>query len=135
MSTQRLVAGVIERELLAEGLPLRTFGDLGAGPFMIAKTAERSVRGCTNDMALLCEHEIVRVGSLAGMEISSLNHHLRRNIQLYCDPATGKFLTVDSALDANATGTAHPCPAQGFDHATQLHQASALHSCLLREGA
>lgn len=79
-STRDLVTGLIERELLAEELPLRTFGDLEAGLLQIAKTADRSVLGCMNDMAFLCEHEIVRVGSLTRTDVRSLNRHLHRNI-------------------------------------------------------
>lgn len=79
-SMQRLVVGLIERELLSEGLPLRTFGDLETEQLRIAKTADRSVLGCMNDMAHLCEHEIDRVGSLARTDIRSLNRSLRRNI-------------------------------------------------------
>ena len=44
-STHDLVAWLIERELLAEGLPVRTFGDLGTEELSIAKTADRSVLG------------------------------------------------------------------------------------------
>jgi len=79
-STHDLVAGLIERELLAEGLPVRTFGDLGTEELSIAKTADRSVLGCMNDMAYLCEDAVARAGSLASTDVPSLNRHLRRNI-------------------------------------------------------
>jgi hypothetical protein len=79
-STHDLVAWLIERELLAEGLPVRTFGDLGTEELSIAKTADRSVLGCMNDMAYLCEDAVARAGSLASTDVPSLNRHLRRNI-------------------------------------------------------
>jgi hypothetical protein len=78
--TRDLVAGLIERELFAEGLPVHTFGDLGTEELSIAKTADRSVLGCMNDMAYVCEDAFDRAGSLASMEVPSLNRHLRRNI-------------------------------------------------------
>lgn len=79
-STHDLVAGLIERELLAEGLPVRTFGDLGTEELSIAKTADRSVLGCMNDMAYLCEDAVARAISLANTDVPSLNRLLRRNI-------------------------------------------------------
>ena len=79
-STHDLVAGLIMRELVAEGLPVRTFGDLGTEELSIAKTADRSVLGCMNDMAYLCEDAVARAGSLASTDVPSLNRHLRRNI-------------------------------------------------------
>jgi hypothetical protein len=45
-----------------------------------AKTADRSVLGCMNDMAFLCERAIDRSGGLAGTHIGDLNRALRRNI-------------------------------------------------------
>ncbi len=77
-STHDLVTGLIERELLAEGL--LAFGDFGTEELSIAKTADRSVLGCMNDMAYLCEDAVARARSLASTDIPSLNRHLRRNI-------------------------------------------------------
>jgi len=79
-STHDRVARLIEQELFAEGLPVRTFGDLGTEELSIAKTADRSVLGCMNDMAYLCEDAVARAGSLASTDVPSLNRHLRRNI-------------------------------------------------------
>ncbi len=42
-SPHRLVTGLIARELLSEGLPPATFGDLDAEPLRLAKTADRRV--------------------------------------------------------------------------------------------
>ncbi len=79
-SPHDLVAGLIERELLAEGLPVQTFGDLAAEELSTAKTADRSVLGCMNDMAYLCDDAVARAGSLASAAVRSLNRRLRRNI-------------------------------------------------------
>ena len=79
-STHDLVAGLIERELLAEELPIHVLGDLEAEELSIAKTVDRSVLGCMNDMAYLCEDAVARTGSPASADVSSLNRHLRRNI-------------------------------------------------------
>ena len=54
-ATHRLVAGLAGRELRREGLPPATFGSLRSQELILAKTADRSVLGCMNDMAFLCE--------------------------------------------------------------------------------
>jgi hypothetical protein len=79
-STHALVTGLIERQLVAEALPLETFGDLQSEPLLIAKTADRRVLGCMNDMAFLCEVAVADAGGLARVNIPSLNHRLHRNI-------------------------------------------------------
>ncbi len=79
-STHDLVAGLIERELFVEGLPVRGFGDLGTEELSIAKTADRGMLGCMNDMAYLCEDAVAQAGSLASTDVPSLNRHVRRNI-------------------------------------------------------
>lgn len=48
---------------------------------ILAKTANRSVLGCMNDMAILCEVAITRSGGLAGTNVADLNQALRRNIR------------------------------------------------------
>jgi hypothetical protein len=78
--TGRLVAELIERELLREQLPADTFGALEPGQVVLAKTADRSVLGCMNDMAFLCETVIGRSGGIARTDIAELNQALRRNI-------------------------------------------------------
>ena len=47
----RLVTGLIGRELLREQLPADTFGSPDPAAVILAKTADRSVLGCMNDMA------------------------------------------------------------------------------------
>jgi hypothetical protein len=79
-ATKNLVVALIERELLAESLPADVFADLWADELLIAKTADRSVLGCMNDMAFLCDVAVADAGSLALMDVASLNHRLHRNI-------------------------------------------------------
>jgi hypothetical protein len=100
-ATRPLVTQLIERELLSEGLPLSTFGQLEDEPLGIAKTADRRVLGCMNDMAFLCEHAIDQVGSLAMIDLQSLNRHLHRNI----NSSRGYKRPVDSLIE-RTTGPA-----------------------------
>ena len=79
-ATCQLITGLIARELRREDLPPATFGDLEQQEVLLAKTADRSVLGCMNDMAFLCEHAIGRSGGLARTDLAALNQSLRRNI-------------------------------------------------------
>ena len=79
-ATARLVTHLIGRELASEGLPPDTFADLEPGNVTLAKTADRSVLGCMNDMAFHCEVIIADSGGLARTDIAELNQALRRNI-------------------------------------------------------
>jgi hypothetical protein len=79
-ATDRLVTRLIRRELLSEGLPPGTFADLEPEKVILARTADRSVLGCMNDMALHCEVVIADSGGLAHTEMAQLNQSLRRNI-------------------------------------------------------
>ena len=88
-ATRQLVTGLIGRELRREELPAGTFGDLGQQEVLLAKTADRSVLGCMNDMAFRCEHAIASAGGLARTDLPDLNRSLRRNINSargYCPP-------------------------------------------------
>ena len=76
----RLVTDLISRELLREQLPADTFGRSGPADVILAKTADRSVLGCMNDMAFMCETVTTRSGGLASTDIADLNQALRRNI-------------------------------------------------------
>ena len=76
----RLVTGLISRELLREELPADTFGSPDPAAVSLAKTADRSVLGCMNDMAFMCETVTTRSGGLAITDIAGLNQTLRRNI-------------------------------------------------------
>jgi hypothetical protein len=79
-ATRQLIAGLIGRELRREELPTGTFGDLEGQDVLLAKTADRSVLGCMNDMAYMCEHAIAGAGGLARTDLAELNRSLRRNI-------------------------------------------------------
>ena len=71
---------LVSRELLREQLPADTFGCPGPADVSLAKTADRSVLGCMNDMAFMCETVTTRSGGLASTDIADLNQALRRNI-------------------------------------------------------
>jgi hypothetical protein len=75
----RMVTELGERELRRESLPA-TFGNLRSQELILAKAADRSVLGCMNDMAFLCEVAISDAGGLAHFELGELNHALHRNI-------------------------------------------------------
>ena len=45
----------------------------------MARTADRSVLGCMNDMAMLCEQAIATSGGLRRADLADLNRALRRN--------------------------------------------------------
>lgn len=79
-ATHRLVTELAERELRREGLPPATFGNLRSQELILAKTADRSVLGCMNDMAFLCEVAISDAGGLAHFDLGELNYALHRNI-------------------------------------------------------
>ena len=79
-STRELVSALVERELREEQLPPETFGDMRSEELVIAKTADRSVLGCMNDMAFLAEVAVGQSGGLASLDDRALNRRLRRNI-------------------------------------------------------
>ena len=79
-ATRQLITGLISRELRREDLSLATFGILDEQELLLAKTADRSVLGCMNDMAFLCQHAIAGSGGLARTDLADLNRSLRRNI-------------------------------------------------------
>lgn len=78
--THGLVTGLIERELRREGLAAATFGNLRSQELVLARTADRSVLGCMNDMAFLCQVAISDSGGLAHTDLGELNQALHRNI-------------------------------------------------------
>jgi hypothetical protein len=79
-ATRQLIARLIGRELRCEELPAATFGDLEQQEVLLARTADRSVLGCMNDMAFMCEYAIADAGGLARTDLAALNRSLRRNI-------------------------------------------------------
>jgi hypothetical protein len=78
--THRLVTGLIARELAREGLPPATFGLPDRQELIVAKITDRSILGCMNDMAVLCEHAIGTSSGLRQAGLADLNRALRRNI-------------------------------------------------------
>jgi hypothetical protein len=70
------------RELLREQLPADTFGNPDPAGVSLAKPADRSVLGCMNDMAFMCETVTTRSGGLAITDIADLNQAVRRNINI-----------------------------------------------------
>jgi hypothetical protein len=78
--TFNLVTRLIGRELGAENLPATTFGVLGSQELIVARTADRSVLGCMNDMALLCGYAVMDSGGLQNVDSVELNRSLHRNI-------------------------------------------------------
>lgn len=79
-ATHALVTGLIERELRREGLQPSTFGNLRSQELILARTVDRSVLGCMNDMALHCEAAIRDAGGLRRCDLGELNKALHRNI-------------------------------------------------------
>jgi hypothetical protein len=51
-----------------------------ADPAILAKTADRNVLGCMNDMAFMHETVTARSDGLATTDLADLNQALRRNI-------------------------------------------------------
>jgi hypothetical protein len=98
-STQRLVLGLVARELASEGLPPDTFYDPAAQTLRITTTADRSVLGCMNDMALYWQTAVAQDGGLANAGHAARNRSLRRNINSTRDYQRPIDLTV-AYLDA-----------------------------------
>ena len=79
--TRTTVTCLIARELVREGLPADTFGELKTAAVTLAKTADRTVLGCMNDMAHYGEAIVYRTyGGLAAAGLADINQALRRNI-------------------------------------------------------
>jgi len=76
----RFFVPLIEAELKAEGLPVDTFGTVAPDQVVVARTIDRSVLGCMNDMALVCESVMASSGGLERCDVADLNQVLRRNI-------------------------------------------------------
>ena len=74
------VVPLIEGALEAEGLSPHTFGRLDPHDVRLAKTADRSVLGCMNDMVFTIQHAIHLDGGLERSDIALINRQLRRSI-------------------------------------------------------
>jgi len=76
----RFVIPMIQDALDSEALPADTFGDLDADDVDLAKTADRRVLGCMNEIAWYCELATLDAGDLRRLDVAGLNHWLRRAI-------------------------------------------------------
>lgn len=75
-----LLINQIHTQLSAAGLPSDTFELEVSDPVTIAKTADRSVLGCMNDLTGLCEHLIAIAGGLAHVDLADLHAAMQHNI-------------------------------------------------------
>ena len=94
---------MIEDALDSEGLPSDTFGHLFADDVDLAKTANRSVLGCMNELAWYCEVAILDAGDIRWLDVARLNYELRRMI---LGPLRGSYpieLASRSSRDAVTT--------------------------------
>lgn len=89
-----VMAGLIERELSYEDLPLDRLGKLDPGSVTLAKTASRIVLGYMNEMARYCRYTISMAGGLERCDIDALNLGLRRELHLSQQP-TGYLVPID----------------------------------------
>lgn len=86
----------IGEQLAAEGMGPAVLG-VAEDPraARIAKTADRSVLGAMNDLAVLCEHAVAGAGGLAGLDLPALHRRMQRNL---CS-ARGYVPAVELAAD------------------------------------
>jgi hypothetical protein len=74
------VVSRIAARLAAEGLEEWALGELDADRVRIAKTVDRSVLGCMNDLALTCQLATEHAGGLQALDLKGLNRMLARHI-------------------------------------------------------
>ncbi len=86
LRTMRQLTGLISRELRREDLPSATFGVLDQQELLLAKSADRSILGCMNYMASLCQHAIAGSGGLARTD----RLDTRYPPYLFCTPAAAR---------------------------------------------
>jgi hypothetical protein len=79
-TTGTLFAQLVATALADEGLPGDCFGDLAYDELTVAKTIDRQVFGCMNDLASICEHAAIDAGGLARLDAAQLNQTLHRII-------------------------------------------------------
>jgi len=91
----RLITGA----LVAEDLPVDTFGDLSQEELVVAKTADRRVLGCMNDLAFLCEETAARSDGLRHLDVAALNASMHRLIH-----STRDYVPPIDALRARIGG-------------------------------
>ena len=88
------VVGLVHHELVEEGLPLDTFGELKPVSVILAKTASRVVLGYMNEMAKYCEDVVNGDGGLDRCDVRSLNRGLRLELHLSRQPP-GYIVPID----------------------------------------
>lgn len=77
---RRLGAHVVPRihqQLTAAEFTADALGVLDPDQVTIATTADRSVLGCMNDLALTCQLAARQAGSLAALDLAQLHQHLQ----------------------------------------------------------
>lgn len=74
-----VVPQIIE-QLAAEGLSSEILGVVDGCPVSIAKTADRSVLGCMNELATMCEYAVADAGGLDRVNLATLHRGLQRNL-------------------------------------------------------
>lgn len=74
------VVPLIEGALGSETLSPDTFGRLDPQDVHPAKTADRSILGCMNDMVLMIRRVIASTGGLEHCDVARINRPLRRDI-------------------------------------------------------
>ena len=72
-ATKHLVTRLITGALVAEDLPVDTFGDLLREELVVARTADRRVLGRMNDLAFLCGETAARSDGLRHLDVAALN--------------------------------------------------------------
>lgn len=76
----RFMVNAICDALARADLPLTTFGSFNADDVQLAKTADRAVLGCMNDMAFTAEHVVLSYGGLATTNFGEIDRLLWNNI-------------------------------------------------------
>jgi hypothetical protein len=99
-ATKHLVSQLITEALGAEDLPVDTFDDLSREELVVAKTADRRVLGCMNDLAFLCEETAARTGGLRHLDVAALNASMHRLIH-----TTSGYTPPIDALRARSRGS------------------------------
>ncbi len=94
---------LIVGQLTVEGLPADALGVLDPSRMIIAKTADRKVLGCMNDLTFACGRAAADRGGLAHLELDRLHHHLHRNL----NSTRGYVPAIDLAHD-RARRASHP---------------------------
>ena len=112
------VVPLITRQLAAEGLPAGALGPLDCDQAIIAKTADRQVLGCMNDIARVCQHAAADAGGLARLDLTALHYRLQRNITSARDYVPAVELIAKQApagpqVNANRRGLSAAFPTLG----------------------